>query len=99
MTEKEHLHAVWKMTKRKPSGLQFAEMPKEYEYLWRYFVGLSNSGEISPQSIESYCRLMHLKLTPSEVSMIFDWDLLYKKVINEQAVTPPQPPKSPHIKR
>lgn len=68
------------MTKKKPSGLDFPDMPKEFEYIWRWFVKIANAGEVNLLTIESFSRLMKIDLSPSEVNLILEFDLVQRRV-------------------
>lgn len=68
------------MTKRKPQGLDFPDMPQEYKYLWSWFVQIANAGDVGFQTIEAFCRLKRVDLSPTEVDLILEFDMARRRM-------------------
>lgn len=86
MTEREHLNAVWRMTRRKPAGLNYPDMPEALRYIWHWFIAIANAGDVGLPEIEAYQRLMGVSMTPKEVELILDFDLTRRKIEHDQMV-------------
>lgn len=70
------------MGKPAPKELRDAPaLPLEMSYLWRIFVELRNSSTnaISFQEMDAYVRLTGINLSPAEVDLIRELDLIHAK--------------------
>ena len=76
---RDHLTKVYEMTGQKPAELDVPDMPRELSYVWQYYLELKASGEVNYLAIKAFSDLMCISLTPSEVSLIMDFEKEYRR--------------------
>lgn len=83
-SKRDHLNKVWKQTKRKPAELEnVPELPKELEYLWRWYKQLQSRIPLTWQEIESWSKLTAWVPTPAESETLKHLDAMYRSIVND----------------
>lgn len=67
---RQHLHQVWKVTKKKPEQLCVGELPEELEYLFEWHLEMRYWPNFSFAELKSWSDLTQRYLKPWEVELL-----------------------------
>ena len=80
----QHYRQIYKSTGKYSDILDAPDVPERFRELWEFYFTLKKKKELTCVEIDTYCRLIQIRLEPHEVEILMRMDNIVENILEHK---------------